>query len=185
VKITRKELRAIIAESLESPVKSTDILFLKDKQWHPYTPRTDYVAFDDIKDIRDPLVSGFTPKESLDRFRNDFSLFTLDQYVFGSIGTHRYDNSRMGLKKHPETGKFMFPPEWTLAAHALIEKSNSIKSQIEKAIDESDWKSAAINIARKNGFNPGSSEKTLMQGVIKMKDVIQRIGKLEKLEGLV
>ena len=184
-KLSRRELRDLIAESLEASVKSTDILFLKDKKWHPYTGNTDYVAFDDIKDIREPLVSGFTPKQSLDRFRNKFTLQTLDRYVFGSIGTHRYDDSsQIGLKKHPETGKLMFPPEWTLAAHTLIEKTNSIKQQIEKAIDSDSWESVAINVARKNGFNPGSSDQTRMQGVKKMAEVMKRVKSIEKLEGL-
>ena len=69
-------------------------------------------------------------------------------------------------------------------SYYLFEKTNSIKQQIEKAIDSDNWESVAINVARKNGFNPGSSDQTRMQGVKKIAEVMKRVKSIEKLEGL-
>ena len=184
MKITRRQLQELILESSDDTGRDDEPLLghLVDMAWLPYGLDSSMVYMDveDVERLSELPALGFSPSEALSRFRNRFNLKTLDTYVFGDIGQHRYSNTGpMGFERHP-TGKLMFPPAWTLAAHALILKSKVLREKFEQALIDEDRQSL-IDIAIENGFGRGRGDREL-EGAARMMDVLDRAATLEDLD---
>ena len=77
-----------------------------------------------------------------------WSIKAIHEYIFGTIGTHRYVSERPGFEVHPSLDKLMLPPAWTIGAVEGAKRAKVTKSKLDKATTE-DEKS---EIAQHQGF---------------------------------
>lgn len=183
MKITRRKLRELVLETSEES-DSGLLDELVGLEWLPYGSGGNlaYIAFQDARDLDRLPALGITPQEALSRFQNRFNIKTLNTYVFGDIGQHRYsDRGPMGLERHP-TGRLMFPPAWTLAAHALIQRSQVLREKFEDALVNED-REGLIDIAIESGFGRGRGDEEL-KGAARLMDVLDDVSSLEEIGGL-
>jgi hypothetical protein len=125
-------------EDIVSDTAEPEFIMPIDLYWVDYGTRFVHLTIDEVMEIEGDLpVYPATAAERRSEFESDkWRLRELYIYVFGNMGQHGYsNNSATPFETHPDKGKLMLPPSWTLAMSTLINKTDVAKFKINNYVD--------------------------------------------------